>query len=151
MISLLLMFAAVHGADPATEIRAQRAASNAAVAAHDYERMRSFFAPDYTILPGSLGKPLDVEGFARRLGATFKDPTFVTYVRTPRTVTASANAKRAAESGTWVGTWRKPDGLMKLTGVYQATWVPRDGRWVLLNEAFVSLRCAGSKACSEVD
>jgi ketosteroid isomerase-like protein len=133
------------------QIKAVRAESNAAIAAHDLAAMRRSFADGYTILPGSLGKPLDSAQFAARIGPTFHDPTFVTYVRTPRRVEIATTRKRAAESGRWVGTWNKPDGVMRLSGTYLATWVPTPAGWRLLNESFVSLRCTGSRACAEVE
>lgn len=113
--------------------------------------MRRLFAEDYTALPGSSGRPLTAEQTERRLADAFGDPSFVTYVRTPVRITVAASGKRAAETGSWLGLWRKPDGRMRLTGLYQATWVPGPGGWRLLNESFVTLRCTGSRACPEVD
>lgn len=133
------------------QIRALRAELNAAIAAHDVAAMRKQYLPNFTILPGSSGLPFDLSAFEKRIGAGFADPTFVTYVRTPTRVTVGATGKRAAESGTWVGTWRKSDGLVRLSGVYQAMWLPTKDGWRLQNESFVSLACTGSKACAEVD
>jgi ketosteroid isomerase-like protein len=135
----------------AAEIRALRTQSNAAVAAHDFATMRTFFLPGYIILPGSSGMPFTIDSFGKRIGATFDDPTFVTYVRTPDRIMIGPSGKRAAEVGHWVGTWRKPDGEMRLSGIYQATWLPTLKGWRLINESFISLRCVGSKHCPEVD
>ena len=156
MITLGLLLAAVPLAastrpSAEAEIRALRAQSNAAIAAHDIAAMRPHYLPDFTILPGSSGAPSDLVTFLARIATTFADPTFVTYVRMPATVTIGATGKRAAETGTWVGRWNNMDGVMRLSGVYQATWVPRDGGWRLLNESFVTLGCTGSQACPEVD
>lgn len=148
---LILLALAAATASPDRAIGAMREASNAAIAAHDMTALRRVMAPGYTILPGSLGLPLTADAFAERIGAAFADPTFITYVRTPTKIEVATNGKRAAERGTWLGRWKKPDGEMRLTGVYQATWVPADGGWRLLSETFVSLDCAGSAACSEVD
>jgi hypothetical protein len=141
---------AAAGADAAA-IEAQRRRSNAAIAAHRFADMAPILMADYTLLPGSLGKPLRGEEVGTRLDAAFSEPTFIDYVRTPAKIVVAANRKRAAESGKWVGRWRKPDGEMRLSGVYQAMWVPHGGEWRLLNESFVSLRCTGSSACAEVD
>ena len=148
------MIALQAGAVPANavaEIRAMRAQSNAAIAAQDYRRMEPLLAPDFTVLPGSTGSPLAKDLFGQRLSGTFLDPTFITYVRTPGRISVSSSRKRAVEIGTWVGRWRKPDGEMRLTGVYQAMWVPLQGRWRLKNESFVTLRCSGSRSCQDVD
>ena len=66
-------------------------------------------------------------------------------------VAVGAAGKRAAETGTWVGNWRKPDGEMRLTGVYQAMWVPTAAGWRMRNESFVTLACTGSAACADYD
>lgn len=151
-ILLLAVMATSHPAEVAeADIRAARAASNAAIAAHDIAAMRAHYLPDFTIMPGSSGSPSDLEAFLTRIGTTFADPGFVHYVRTPTKVTIGASGKRAAEVGTWVGTWNKPDGTMRLSGVYQAMWLPTADGWLLKNESFVSLACEGSAACSTMD
>lgn len=147
---VLLLAASVAGGD-AGEIRQLRARSNEAIAAHRAGEVRRLFTDDYTALPGSSGRPLTAEQTEQRLAAAFADPTFVTYVRTPRWVVVAASGRRAAETGTWTGLWRKSDGKMRLSGVYQATWVPRARSWRLLNESFVTLGCTGSSSCPEVE
>ena len=138
-------------ADPTEQIQRLRQRSNAAIAAHDFAAMKPLLADDYVLLPGSSGVAVTGQAMAMRLQAAFDDPTFVTYVRTPTQITVAGSGKRAAELGRWVGTWRKPDGEMRLTGVYQATWVPGGGEWRLRNESFVTLNCVGSVACPSVD
>lgn len=151
MTILVLILGALVAGGEAGEIRQLRARSNAAIAAHRAADVRRLLTDDYTALPGSSGRPLTAEQTEQRLAAAFADPTFATYVRTAKRVDVALSGKRAAETGTWVGLWRKSDGEMRLTGVYQATWVPRDGTWRLLNESFVTLRCTGSRFCPEVE
>jgi ketosteroid isomerase-like protein len=148
---LALVLAAAVGGDDVAEIRALRARSNAAITRHRAGDVRSLLADDYTVLPGSSGRPLTAAETEQRLAAAFADPTFVTYVRNPQRIVVASSGKRAAETGIWLGLWRKSDGEMRLTGAYQATWVPRDRGWRLLNESFVTLHCAGSRSCPEVD
>ncbi|MGZ8997628.1 MAG: DUF4440 domain-containing protein [Allosphingosinicella sp.] len=155
ILALLLMLAPAPAAPQArppaaaeAAIRALRTRYNHAIAAHDIAAIRPLLEPDYVVLPGSSGTPIDAERLGSRLVA---DPTLITYVRRPRAITISESGKRAAETGSWTGTWRKPDGMMRLTGIYQAMWVPRAGTWRLRNESFVSLRCSGSRFCPEVD
>lgn len=150
MITQLLAFA-VAAASPAgdvAQIRLLRAQSNTAIARHDYPALRRFFTPDYTIFPGSSGRPFSADDMAQRIAGDFTDPTFVTYVRTPQRIIISDHRDRAAETGRWVGSWRKPDGKMRISGVYQATWNPTPAGWRLKNESFVTLACSGSKACT---
>ena len=124
MIALIAVLLAAVPVKAVAEIKAGRTQSNAAIAAHDFSRMEPLLAPDFTVIPGSRGSPLSKAEFGPRLTDTFRDPTFVTYVRTPGHVTVSSSGKRAVEIGTWIGRWRKADGEMRLTGVYQAMWVP---------------------------
>jgi ketosteroid isomerase-like protein len=149
MLALALAAAAAGGA--VAEIRDLRAQSNAAIAKHRTGLVLRLFTSDYTALPGSSGRPFTAVQTRERLAAAFADPGFVTYVRTPKRIAVAASGKRAAETGTWLGLWRRQDGEMRLTGVYQATWVPREGSWRLLNESFVTLRCTGSRSCPGVD
>src|SRR3954465_12062228 len=143
---LWLMAATGAGADVAA-IRAARARSNAAIAMHQFEDMRPLLLPDYVLLPGSLGKALGIDEAGRRLATAFAQPGFVTSVRTPRRIVRAASGKRASETGIWLGTWRKADGTMRLSGIYQAMWVPKPGGGKLQKERFVSLTCTGSRRC----
>jgi Domain of unknown function (DUF4440) len=135
--------------DSISVVRAQRAESNAAIAAHDAVRLRKLFDDDYHAILGSTGN-IDSGGDAATRGYAdeeFKDPTFVTYRRTPTSIVIAASGKRIAETGRFEGLWKKPDGTMRRTGVYLAMWIPSAGSWRLKSEAFVTLGCTGSAAC----
>ena len=140
------------GDTPTSIVRAQRAEYNAAIAAHDAVRLRTFFVDDYHLILGSSGDVDSGADAATRGYADeeFKDPTFVTYRRTPTTIDIAASGKRIAETGRFEGIWRKPDGTMRKTGIYLAMWVPSAGTWRLKSEAFVTLACTGSAACEQV-
>ncbi len=138
---------------PTSIVRAQRAEYNAAIAAHDTARLRTFLVDDYHLISGSSGN-VDNGGDAATRGYAdeeFKDPTFVTYRRTPTSIVAAVSGKRIAETGRFEGRWKKPDGTMRKTGIYLAMWVPAAGTWYLKSEAFVTLACTGSTACDQVD
>jgi len=138
---------------PTSIVRAQRAEYNAAIAAHDAAHLRTFLVDDYHLISGSSGN-VDSGGDAATRGYAdeeFKDPTFVTYRRTPTSIVAAASGKRIAETGRFEGRWKKPDGTMRKTGIYLAMWVPAEGTWHLKSEAFVTLACTGSTACDQVD
>ena len=79
----------------------------------------------------------------------FKDPTFVTYRRTPTSIVNARSGKRVAEAGHWEGIWRKSDGSMRKTRVYLAMWIPSGSTWRLKSEAFVTLTCTGSVTCDK--
>lgn len=148
--------AAIGSPPPATPdaiVRSQRADYNAAVAAHDAKRLRSFLVDDYHLISGSTGSLDSGADMAAQSYADeeFKDPTFVTYRRDPLAVRVAASGKRIAETGRFVGIWHKPDGTMRKRGIYLAMWVPDAGTWRLKSESFVTLGCTGSGACGAVD
>jgi hypothetical protein len=141
---------AVHAAeDPVAIVRGLRAESNAAIAAHDAKRLRSLLADDYRGIQGTSGG-LDTGGAATARSyenEEFRDATFVAYERIPDKVTIAGSGRRIGESGHWVGTWRKADGVMRKTGDYLAVWTVSKGQWRLRSEAFVTLSCNGSSDC----
>jgi ketosteroid isomerase-like protein len=140
--------------DPIKSVRAARAESNAAMAAHDAARLRQSMQDDYYMIRGNSGNlwggaDAATRGFAED---AFNDPNFVTYKRSPDRITPASSGKRVAESGKWVGTWHMPDGIARLSGIYLAMWTPKDGQWRLKAEAFVTLSCEGSEAdCKTLD
>jgi len=139
--------------DPIAAVRALRAESNAAIAAHDSARLGKIFDDDYSGIEGTSGA-LDSGGqaTAESYGDTeFKDPTFVQYRRDPSLIQSADSGKRIAESGRWEGIWHKPDGVMRKTGVYLARWVPLGATWRLKSELFVTLSCTGSVSCKDAD
>jgi hypothetical protein len=158
-VALLLPFlgwaagSSASGGDGAISlIRARRAESNAAIAAHDAARLRKLFDDQYHAILGSTGD-VDSGGDAATRGYAdeeFKDPTFVSYRRTSTSIVIATSGRRIAETGRFEGVWKKPDGTMRRTGVYLAMWVPGEGGWRLKSEAFVTLACVGSVACEKV-
>ena len=154
---LLLVVGCMSGTNASTmgsavsTVKVQRAESNAAIAAHDAARLRKLFDDDYHGIQGTSGD-IDSGGEATARSYAdneFKDPTFVTYRRTPTSVADAQSGKRVAEAGTWEGIWRTPDGTMRKTGVYLAMWIPSGGTWRLKSEAFVTLACTGSATCDK--
>jgi hypothetical protein len=136
---------------PTSVVKVQRAESNAAIKAHDAVRLRKLFDDDYHGIQGTSGD-LDSGGDATARSYAdeeFKDPTFVTYRRTPTSIVNALSGKRVAEAGHWEGIWQKSDGTLRKTGVYLAMWIPSGGTWRLKSEAFVTLACTGSATCDK--
>ncbi|MDB4886672.1 MAG: hypothetical protein JWN79_2110 [Gemmatimonadetes bacterium] len=132
----------------AAEIRALRARSNAAIAAHDARGVAAMMVDDIVITGGNggplmQGRERSEASFARQ----FADTTFLGYVRTPLRVEIGSAAPVAAESGEWAGRWRAADGTRELHGTYLAMWRRDDGAWRLRSELYVTLACSGSATC----
>jgi ketosteroid isomerase-like protein len=132
-------------------IRETRASYNRAIAVRDTAAIGEVLTPNYVVLPGLTGTPLSKAELLALFKSAFADSTFVTYSRHPEHVALSGSAKRIAERGRWVGIWNKHDGVMKVSGVYQAFWIPADNGWKLINESFVTLQCKGSRECASID
>ena len=129
MLNLVTLLLAGHAMNLEQTIRDRRTAYNAAISARDLAGIGRMLAPDYVVLPGLTGTPLSKEGLLTLFKASFQDRSFVTYVRTPTRVQPSRSSKRIAETGRWTGTWNKPDGVMTVSGVYQAFWIPDRRGW----------------------
>jgi ketosteroid isomerase-like protein len=132
--------------DEAT-IRSIRAASNAAIAGRDLGALRRTVFDDLMVTASSGDVFVGGDAMMERFRASFADPEFVTYVRIPDDIAIGSTGLFAAESGGWTGTWRKPDGEMRIRGSYMAQWQRRNGEWRIRSELFVALSCEGSAAC----
>ncbi len=149
MMAAAAMTTVMAADDAVAIVRALRAESNAAIAARDAKRLRPLLADDYRGIQGTSGA-LDSGGATTARSyenEEFRDPSFVSYERIPDKVTMAGSGRRIGESGHWVGTWRKPDGIMRKTGDYLAVWTVSNGRWRLKSETFVTLSCSGSSDC----
>ena len=145
----LLDFSGKQTGDDEQTIRRLRANFNRAIAAHDVSALPKFWREDVHVTTGA-GRQLSGRDAVRAaFEAIFADATFITYTRTPGKVELSASGVRAAESGHWLGQWKKPDGMMEWRGTYLVMWRKEDGQWLIQSELYVSLRCSGSKECAE--
>jgi ketosteroid isomerase-like protein len=120
---------------PEDAIRARRRLTNKLIAAHEAGRLRPFFAAESRLIAGDGGLILGAEAIIDAFAAQFRDPDFVTYMRTPETVEIDAGGDRAAEVGTWVAS-SKGGGI---SGRYMAAWRKATGQWVIESELFVTL------------
>jgi len=123
------------------EIRAARAAQNAAILARNADSVATFWLEDVTATAG-LGYV--VRGRSEYKRAFGRDAA-MTYQRTPERVVLSATCPLAWEGGTWLGT-ATGQALPVIGGRYAAQWVRQNGRWYIRSEVFVALDCSG-EAC----
>lgn len=132
----MIMAAPAAAADAARDIKAARAAYNAAIAARDVAGLRAAFGDDYIGIAGSGGERIiGGDAMADYFARAFKTPGFLGFVRTPDVVTVAVPAARAMERGHWSG--GSVSG--RLTGEYLAVWVPTPQGWKLRSETFVTL------------
>lgn len=142
---------AIGSASEATDVasvRAVRASSNAAIAAHDIEAFTATLLPDVVVTAGNGGVLVGRDSVRASIARAFADSTFVDYVRTTDRVDVSAFKPLAAEHGHWTGHWRTANGNEEITGTYLAMWRRTDAGWRVRSEIFVSLACRGPRMCT---
>lgn len=120
---------------PQDAIRARRKLTNKIIAAHDAGRLAPFFDSQVNLISGEGGLLMGAQAVLAAFQAQFADPSFVTYARTTESVTLDAEGQRAAETGTWVATWKDATS----SGPYLAVWKKSVGQWVIESETFVTL------------
>lgn len=120
---------------PQDAIRARRKLTNKIIAAHDAGRLAPFFDSQVNLISGEGGLLMGAQAVLAAFQAQFADSSFVTYVRTTESVTLDTEGSRAAETGTWVATWKDSTS----SGPYLAVWKKSVGQWLIESETFVTL------------
>lgn len=119
---------------PEDAIRARRKLTNKLIAAHDARRLAPFFDPGANLISGEGGLLMGAPAILAAFEAQFADPSFVTYARTTQDVALDPAGERAAETGTWLATWKDASS----SGPYLAAWKQVRGQWVIESETFVT-------------
>jgi ketosteroid isomerase-like protein len=132
------------GPREAAEVRAARAAQNAALTQHDLDRVASFWTDDIVIRSG-LGRVIQSKTAYKNAFAGDSD---LVYNREPDRVDVSNNNRwpLAFESGIWTARVNG-SGPPIIRGRYAAQWIKRNGKWLIRSEVFVALTCSG-QGCS---
>ncbi|HEY4303755.1 MAG TPA: nuclear transport factor 2 family protein [Gemmatimonadaceae bacterium] len=132
--------------DAAAEIRAERDASNAAIARRDAKGTIANMLPGYRGTWAQSQRHSTREAVYAALKKQYADPAMLGYVRTPTVIEVSAIGPAAAEYGRWVGRHRGQEGVEELSGTYYATWHRVGGAWRINSEAFVALATVATPA-----
>lgn len=121
---------------PEDAVAARRKLTNRLIAGKDARRLAPFLAPEVKVIAGDGSLILGAADVLAAFAGQFADPDFVAYVRTTAGVELDAEGTRAAEHGTWVGTWRAAG---EQSGTYLAVWKKVTGQWLIESELFVTL------------
>ncbi len=116
-------------------IKSARAASNAALAKHDIDKMSEFWLNDLVLVRGNASQLSGKDTIIGAWKKLFTDNPKVNYIRTPTQVIISQNDTLAWETGTW-----KAFNSYSHGGNYSAMWKKSNKSWKILAELFVSLR-----------
>ena len=120
-------------------IRALRDQTNVAIAAHHIQPVITIWKEDVHIIRGNGSYVAGRSELLTMLEKDFKDASFKTYLRLPEAVSINQSGNMAAERGTWAGTWKKENSIVKVSGVYQALWQKTAGHWQIQAEQFIAL------------
>jgi ketosteroid isomerase-like protein len=129
-------------------VRAARALSNAAIAAHDIAGIARHWMPDVHIVTSTSAQGTGREVNGERMAQQFSRRRDTIYVRTPSAVDVFGSWSVASERGEWTGRWTEPDGVVNISGTYLAQWRNVDGTWLIQAELFVPTACRGSSYCT---
>ena len=120
--------------DAEAEIRAARAAYNAAITARDPDAIVACLADDYGLTTSAgetlRGRETLLEHWRRK----FERDADVVYFRRPARI--DVDGGEADERGTWAGHYTAHGARVDVAGSYTARWSRVDGRWLLAAETF---------------
>src|SRR3954453_19156028 len=121
-------------ADDEQMIRAARARSNAAIAAHDPLAIAQTWMDDVHVTTSTSAQASGRAANQERMSEQFARRPDTVYVRTPTTIEVYLPWAVASERGDWVGRWTEADGAVEIGGSYQVQWRKVDGRWLIQSE-----------------
>ena len=153
LVRLLILFSAslalVAQAQPTDEemIRAARARSNAAIAAHDPAAIARVWMENVHVVSSTSTQTAGRAANQQRMAQQFANRPDTLYVRKPTTIDVYAPWSVASERGEWTGSWTEPDGAFTIGGTYLVQWRKIDGQWLIQAELYVPTRCSGARYC----
>jgi len=138
LLLLLLFFTHIGSAqntiNQAAIIKAQRTASNAAIARHDVEGIAKYWMPDFVQVRGNATCMTGKDAIKKSWSDLFTSNPEVSYIRNPSEIIISKNDTLAWEKGKWIGIKSYSKG-----GNYSAMWRKINNEWKIQAEIFVSL------------
>lgn len=124
-----------HKLKQAAAIKAARAASNKAIAAHDIDGISRYWLTDFVQVRGNGTHDTGKDTIIALWEKLFLSNPKVSYIRRPDQVIVSENDTLAWETGKWTGIHSYSKG-----GNYSAMWRKVNGEWKIQAELFVALQ-----------
>jgi ketosteroid isomerase-like protein len=115
-------------------IKSLRAASNAALAKHDVNKMAEYWLDNLVLVRGNATQLTGKDTIVGAWKKLFRENPKVLYIRTPSQVVISNNDTLAWETGVWKAVNSYSGG-----GNYSAMWKRSGTGWKIMAELFVSL------------
>ena len=130
-------------------IRAARARSNAAIAAHDPVAIGRVWMEDVHVVSSTSTQVAGRELNQQRMARQFANRPDTIYIRRPTAIDVYPLWAVASERGEWTARWTEPDGVLLIGGTYLVQWRKVDGEWLIQAELYVPTRCSGSRYCAQ--
>jgi ketosteroid isomerase-like protein len=130
-------------------IRAARARSNAAIAAHDPVTIGRVWMEDVHVVSSTSTQVAGRELNQQRMARQFENRPDTIYIRRPTAIDVYPLWAVASERGEWTARWTEPDGALVIGGTYLVQWRKVDGEWLIQAELYVPTRCSGSRYCRQ--
>jgi ketosteroid isomerase-like protein len=130
-------------------IRAARARSNAAIAAHDPAAIARVWMDDVHVVSSTSAQTAGRDLNQQRMAQQFANRPDTIYVRRPVAIDVYAPWAVASERGEWTGRWTEPDGVLEIGGTYLVQWRRVDGEWLIQAELYVPTHCNGRRYCQQ--
>jgi uncharacterized protein (TIGR02246 family) len=130
-------------------IRAARARSNAAIAAHDPAGIARVWMEDVHVVTSTSAQTAGKAANQQRMAQQFANRPDTLYVRRPTAIDVYAPWAVASERGEWTGSWSEPDGAFTIAGTYLVQWRKIDSQWLIQAELYVPTRCSGARYCTQ--
>ncbi|SFR98717.1 DUF4440 domain-containing protein [Sphingomonas jatrophae] len=121
--------------DAAGAICLLRARHNAALTARDLAGAVALTVPDSVLVTGDGSLVRGAKAIRAAWAASFAQPGYAGYRRSPDLIQTSEDGTRAAESGRWEGLL----GPVRSAGTYLAHWEARAEGWRVVAELYVTL------------
>src|SRR5262249_34025230 len=130
-------------------IRAARARSNAAIAAHDPAAIARVWMADVHVVSSTSTQTAGRAANQQRMAQQFANRPDTIYLRKPTTIDVYAPWSVASERGEWTGSWTEPDGAFTIGGTYLVQWRKGHRQGLLPAELYVPPRCSGARYCAQ--
>jgi ketosteroid isomerase-like protein len=120
-------------------VKAARAESNAAIAAHDDFKVSALVDREVIVVTGSGAAIESRKNLRATFVQQFRESADLIYIRTPEKIEVSDDLTQVSEIGHWTGSWTTAGQKVNAQGTYSAIWHKVADKWLARAELFVTL------------
>jgi ketosteroid isomerase-like protein len=121
-------------------VKAARAESNAAIAAHDDFKVSALVDRDVVVVIGAESVISERKNLRAEFASQFRRSADLLYVRTPDKIDVSEDLAEVTEHGHWTGSWSAEGKKISSEGSYMAVWHKVADKWLTKAEMYGNLK-----------